>query len=136
MKTDFAEKWPDGTPIAKLETNAAYEYAAECLGLSVRPSIWGAIAVDANTGVRVPLARRAGVLAPDASGPIMRTVSRGFGGGGGARVEAGAAQCGMGHHVRLGAELGAAAWHAVMGHDPRRCVWRCRCGLSGVRANP
>ena len=34
-----------------------------------------------------------------------------------------------------GVELGPAAWHAVMGHDPRRCVWRCRCGLSGVRAN-
>ena len=35
-----------------------------------------------------------------------------------------------------GAELGAEAWREVLGHDPRRCVWRCRCGLSGVRANP
>ena len=53
MKTDLAEKWPDGTPLARLRTQAAFEHAAECLGLSVRPSIWGSIAVDASTGARV-----------------------------------------------------------------------------------
>ena len=26
-----------------------------------------------------------------------------------------------------GAKLGADAWHAIMGHDPARCQWRCRC---------
>ena len=51
MKTDL---WPDGTPLARLRTQAAFEHAAECLGLEVRPSIWGTLAVDAATGARVP----------------------------------------------------------------------------------
>ena len=32
-----------------------------------------------------------------------------------------------------GAKLGADAWRSILGHDPARCLWTCRCGQESAR---